>query len=115
MDFWADPLLTKKFSSGDTYAVVFQEDPEPNGEATDPRDTPFFALCYKDNSIGGDSHVVRRGTTWPTLKAPLKRRRFGAPYSPNGVVKGVLRNSVLLWLRASLEEQRSRVSATPLN
>ena len=60
-DFWADPSLTEKFSSGDTYAIVFQEDLEPNGKAADPKDIPFFALCYKDYRVAGDGPRI---TTW---------------------------------------------------
>jgi hypothetical protein len=61
MGFWADPLLTEKFSSGDVYAVSFREDPEHKGETPDPRDTPFYVLCYKDKSIAGEDPS---STTW---------------------------------------------------
>lgn len=58
--FWADVLETEEFSSGDTYAEFFHEDEHPDGPAADPRETPFFALCFK--------HVVPNGadraTTW---------------------------------------------------
>jgi hypothetical protein len=43
---WADPLRSEEFSGGDTYVVVFQEGPDE--EAADPRQTPFFALCFKE-------------------------------------------------------------------
>lgn len=57
---WADELSTEEFSSGTTYAEFFHEDEHPEGRAADPRETPFFALCFK--------HVVpsgaERATTW---------------------------------------------------
>ncbi len=48
---WADPFRSDEFSGGDTYAVVFQEDPDV--EAADPGQTPFFALCFKDPEGSG--------------------------------------------------------------
>lgn len=52
--FWADPASTTRFSGGDTLAVSFQEDKDRKDDGPDPRDTPFFALCYKFTSITGD-------------------------------------------------------------
>ena len=49
---WADPLSAHEFSAGETYVEVFQEN--PNGEAPDPRRTPFFALCFKDADPDGN-------------------------------------------------------------
>ena len=43
---WADPLRRVEFSGDEMYAVVFREDPD--AEAADPRQTPYFALCFKD-------------------------------------------------------------------
>ncbi len=59
MDFessWADPLLSDEFFADDTYVKVFVEDSEPKGEVADPRQTPFFALCFKDGDSGGTEH-----------------------------------------------------------
>lgn len=52
---WADETATEEFSDGDTFVRVFEEDPEPDGEAADPREVPFFALCYSgyDPSVNG--------------------------------------------------------------
>ena len=58
--FWSDPLRTEVFSSGDTYAVSFREDPKRKGGSPDPRDTPFFVLCSKD-TVGGEGAY---STTW---------------------------------------------------
>jgi hypothetical protein len=59
--FWSDPLRTEVFSSGDTYAVSFREDPKRKGGGSpDPRDTPFFVLCSKD-TVGGEGAY---STTW---------------------------------------------------
>ena len=63
MDFessWADPLSSDEFFADDTYVKVFFEDSEPKGEVADPRQTPFFALCFKD----GDSGGTGRPTIW---------------------------------------------------
>jgi hypothetical protein len=57
---WADPLSSDEFFADDTYVKVFFEDTEPEGEVADPRQTPFFALCYKD----GDSGGTGRPTIW---------------------------------------------------
>ena len=51
---WADPASTTNFSGGDTLAVSFQENTDRNDKGPDPRDTPFFAVCYKFASITGD-------------------------------------------------------------
>jgi len=51
---WADPASTTSFSSGDTLAVSFQENTDRKDKGPDPRDTPFFAVCYKFASITGD-------------------------------------------------------------
>jgi hypothetical protein len=58
---WADPAATTRFSGGDTLALSFQEDVNRIDEDPDPRDTPFFAVCYKFASIGGDGPG---GATW---------------------------------------------------
>jgi|tagenome__1003787_1003787.scaffolds.fasta_scaffold20986280_4 hypothetical protein len=58
---WADPASTTKFSGGDTLAVSFREDPDQKGGGPDPRDTPFFAVCYKFASTAGDGPD---GATW---------------------------------------------------
>lgn len=52
---WADETATEEFSDGDTFVRVFREDPEPDGHAADPREIPFFALCYSgyDPSVDG--------------------------------------------------------------
>lgn len=52
---WANEAATEEFSDGDTFVRVFREDPEPYGPAADPRETPFFALCYSgyDPSVNG--------------------------------------------------------------
>ena len=57
--FWADALSTEKLSSGDTYAVSFRQDPEK--DAPNPTDTPFFVLCYAFADAAGDGP---RDTTW---------------------------------------------------
>jgi hypothetical protein len=51
---WADPASTTSFSGGDTLAVSFQENTDRKDKGPDPRDTPFFAVCYKFASITGD-------------------------------------------------------------
>ena len=58
---WADPVSTTRFSGGDTLAVSFREDRVRKDEEPDPRDTPFFAVCYKFASIAGDGPG---GATW---------------------------------------------------
>jgi hypothetical protein len=58
---WADPASTTKFSGGDTLAVSFREDPDQKSGGPDPRDTPFFAVCYKFASTAGDG---LDGATW---------------------------------------------------
>ena len=52
---WANPASTTRFSGNDTLAVSFKEDPDHKDEGPDPRDTPFFAICYKfaDDGTGG--------------------------------------------------------------
>ena len=57
---WVEELATEEFSSGDTYAEFFQEDERPDGPAEDPRETPFFALCFKYGVPSGSD----RATTW---------------------------------------------------
>ena len=42
---WSLPLQREEFSGDETFAVVFQEDPD--AETPDPRETPFFALCFR--------------------------------------------------------------------
>ena len=51
---WADPASTTSFSGGDTLAVSFQENTDRKDKGPDPRDAPFFAVCYKFASITGD-------------------------------------------------------------
>ena len=46
MATWADPASTTRFSGGDTLAVSFK-DASRKDDGPDPRDTPFFAICYK--------------------------------------------------------------------
>ena len=58
---WADPVSTTRFSGGDTLAVSFREDRVRKDEEPDPRDTPFFAVCYKFASIAG---AGLGGATW---------------------------------------------------
>lgn len=58
---WADPAATTRFSGGGTLALSFQEDVDRKDEEPDPRDTPFFAVCYKFASIEGDDPG---GATW---------------------------------------------------
>jgi hypothetical protein len=52
---WADETATEEFSDGATFVRVFREGPDPDGPAADPREVPFFALCYSgyDPSING--------------------------------------------------------------
>ena len=52
--YWADPASTTSFSGGDTLAVSFQESANREDKGPDPRDTSFFAVCYKFTSITGD-------------------------------------------------------------
>ena len=58
---WANPAATTRFSGGDTLALSFQEDANRKDKGLDPRDTPFFAVCYKFASTGGDGPG---GATW---------------------------------------------------
>ena len=51
---WADPMSTTRFSGGDTLAISFRENPDRKVEGPDPRDTPFFVVCYKVASLAGD-------------------------------------------------------------
>jgi hypothetical protein len=53
---WAVEAATEEFSHGDTFVRIFREDPDPDGETADPREIPFFALCYSgyDPSINGN-------------------------------------------------------------
>jgi hypothetical protein len=46
--YWVDGAATEEFSGDDTFVRIFREDPEPDGEAADPKETPFFALCFSD-------------------------------------------------------------------
>ena len=55
---WADPLSSDEFFADDTYVKVFFEDSEPKGEVADPRQTPFFALCFKDGDSGGTGRLT---------------------------------------------------------
>jgi hypothetical protein len=50
---WADPASTTRFSGGDTLAISFKAANQKH-ESPNPRDTPFFAICYKFASITGD-------------------------------------------------------------
>lgn len=50
---WADPASTTRFSGSDTLAISFKSANQRH-EGPDPRDTPFFAICYKFASITGD-------------------------------------------------------------
>ncbi len=52
---WADEAAIEEFSDGSTFVRIFREDPEPDGQAADPREIPFFALCYSghDPSVNG--------------------------------------------------------------
>ena len=52
---WAEQLPADEFSGGNTYVEIFLEDPKPDGGDADPRETPFFAFCYKDVDPGGTS------------------------------------------------------------
>ena len=54
-DLWAKRLPADEFSGSDTYAKLFHEDPNPDGEKLDLRETPFFAFCYIDADPGGTS------------------------------------------------------------
>jgi hypothetical protein len=51
---WADPASTTSFSGSDTLAVSFQEYTDGKDKGPDPRDAPFFAVCYKFASTTGD-------------------------------------------------------------
>jgi hypothetical protein len=55
---WADPALTTRFSGNDTLAVSFKADHDHKDGGPDPRETPFFAICYK---FAGDG---TGGATW---------------------------------------------------
>ena len=58
---WADEeLSTEEFFSGNKYTKIFQEDEHQEERAADPRETPFFALCFKDVLPSGTD----RSTTW---------------------------------------------------
>jgi hypothetical protein len=57
MATWADPASTTRFSGGDTLAVSFK-DASRKDDGPDPRDTPFFAICYKFATTGNG------GATW---------------------------------------------------
>jgi len=48
---WADPMSTTRFSGGDTLAISFRENPNRKYQEPDPRDTPFFVVCYKVASL----------------------------------------------------------------
>jgi hypothetical protein len=54
-DLWAKRLPADEFSGSGTYARSFYEDPNPDGEKLDLRETPFFAFCYVDADPGGTS------------------------------------------------------------
>ncbi len=59
--FWSDPVRTETFSSGDTYVVLFRKDPDQRAGTSDPRETPFFTMCYKKIGVADDDP---RETTW---------------------------------------------------
>ena len=54
---WARQLPADEFSGGDTYVAIFPGDP---GEKVSPRETSFFAFCYKDADPGGTSGPTAR-------------------------------------------------------
>ncbi len=54
-DLWSRRLPADEFSGSDTYARSFHEDPNPDGESLELRETPFFAFCYVDADPGGTS------------------------------------------------------------
>jgi len=54
---WAKQLPADEFSGGNTYIAIFPGDP---GEKVSPRETPFFAFCYKDADPGGTSGPTAR-------------------------------------------------------
>ncbi len=54
---WAKQVPADEFSGGDTYVAIFSGDP---GEEVSPRETPFFAFCYKDADPGGASGPTAR-------------------------------------------------------
>ncbi len=54
---WAKQLPSDEFSGGNTYVAIFPGDP---GEEASPRETPFFAFCYKDADPGGASGPTAR-------------------------------------------------------
>ena len=55
---WAEELPADEFSGGDTYVAIFSGE-DPDGGAS-PRETPFFAFCYKDAEPGGASGPTAR-------------------------------------------------------
>ena len=54
---WAKQVPADEFSGGNTYVAIFPGDP---GEEVSPRETPFFAFCYKDADPGGASAPTAR-------------------------------------------------------
>ena len=54
---WAKQVPADEFSGGNTYVAIFPGDP---GEKANPRETPFFAFCYKDADPGGTSGPTAR-------------------------------------------------------
>ena len=54
---WAKQVPADEFSGGNTYVAIFSGDP---GEKISPRETPFFAFCYKDADPGGASGPTAR-------------------------------------------------------
>jgi len=54
-DLWARRLPADEFSGSDTYARSFHEDPNPDGESLELRETSIFAFCYVDADPGGTS------------------------------------------------------------
>jgi hypothetical protein len=55
---WAEQLPADEFSGADTYVAIFSGE-EPDGGPS-PRETPFFAFCYKDADPGGASGPTAR-------------------------------------------------------
>ncbi len=51
---WADPAATTRFSGGGTLALSFRENSDREDQGPDPRDTPFFVVCYKVASLTDD-------------------------------------------------------------
>jgi hypothetical protein len=100
--FWVDELSTEEFFSGNKYTKVFQENEHPEGRAADPRETPFFALCFKyDVPSGADRSITsREHPERPNLRSLFTQVR--------GI--GILRTSPLGGSRkfATSEQQASK-------